>query len=227
MKKLVPFVLILFLSIALFLVLKKTQWTEEELRSSIITKVESESPESFLVTGSLEINADITEESNRSFIIPVLFMPVPVNMGKTTTNLKIPGKVAYGFNVRDLKAEDINVAEDGVIEVDLPELSTFSVEPYLDQAEIQTEVGWARMHSKSGQVQEEKALGRVNETLRNQARSVLDNSQQPQINTAEALQAMLLPVTEALGIENPQFRFKLGNGLFWNKEIPEVLEAEG
>jgi len=216
MNRLIIPLLILFAA-GIFFFLQKTQWTQEELRSSIITKVESESPESFLVTGSLEISADITEESNRSFIIPVLFMPVPVNMGTTTTQLKIPGKVAYGFNVRDLKPEDISVAIDGVIEVDLPELSTFSVEAHLDQAEIETEVGWARMHSKSGQVQEEKALARVNETLRNQANAVLENSQQPQINTAEALQAMLLPVVQALGIDNPQFRFKLGDGLFWNQ----------
>ncbi len=193
--------------------------TQEELRSSIITKLESEAPESFLVTGFLEINTVIEEENTKSFIVPVLFLPLPINLGTTKTTLKIPGKVSYGFNVQELKAEDIILAEDGVIEVNLPELSIYSTEPHLDKAEVQTEVGWARLHSQSGQAQEKRALSKVEEALRLQAQIHMENDQQSRINTAQALETMLAPVLEALGMVEAKFRFVLGGGFSFEPEV--------
>jgi hypothetical protein len=142
-----------------------------------------------------------------------------LDLGTTRVRVRLPGRVAYGFDVSVLRPEDIVFGEDGVVEVALPDLSVFSVEPNLEAMEVETDVGWARTHARSGQQTTQRALQFAQRALREQASTHLIDKTQPRINTAEALQRMLTPALQAAGIAEPRFRFRIGPHL--------VMEPEG
>lgn len=189
--------------------LSRSGMSEEELRTVVLTTLQREAPASFLVTGTLDITSTIQTRSTKIFL-PYL---LNLDLGTTEVTLRVPGRVAYGFDVRKLEPSHIRMPEEGVVEVDLPGLSVFSVEPNLEEMEMRTEVGWARTHRRSGQRQEQRALAAVEEAFRAQAAEHIAGSQQPRINTAEALKAMLAPAFEAAGLDDPVFRFVFGPNL--------------
>ncbi|GAB5520001.1 MAG: DUF4230 domain-containing protein [Rhodothermales bacterium] len=181
--------------------LMQPRWTEEEVQTTVITTLERETPESFLVTGSVTLNAQ-AQVRNTKWLFP--FITTPLSLGTTTATVRLPGRVSYGFDVRTLTPEHIRITEDGIVEVALPELTIYSVEPDLEQIEIQTEVGWARTRAGSGAEVQQAALAEVQRALRAQAEAHLADHTQPHINTTAALKAMLTPALESLGMESPE-----------------------
>lgn len=208
-------VVLVVLGVVLAVWLFNQRVTETEVRQTVITTLQAETPASFLVTGVLDITATTTVENTR-YLFPDLLR---LDMGTTRARVRLPGRVAYGFDVSVLRPEDIMLGEDGVIEVALPDLSVFSVEPELEAMEIETDVGWARTHARSGQQTTQRAMQVAQRALRAQAEKHLQNTTQPRINTAEALQRMLTPALQAAGIDEPRFRFRVGPHL--------VMEPEG
>ena len=208
-------VLLVVLGVVLAVWLFNQRVTEEEVRQTVITTLQAETPASFLVTGVLDITATTTVE-NTKYLFPDLLR---LDLGTTRARVRLPGRVAYGFDVSVLRPEDIVLGEDGVVEVALPDLSVFSVEPELEAMEIETDVGWARTHARSGQRTTQRAMQFAQQALREQADKHLQKTTQPRINTAEALQRMLTPALQAAGIDEPQFRFRVGPHL--------VMEPEG
>jgi len=71
------------------------------------------------------------------------------------------------------------------------------------------------------------ALSRVEATLRRQAEARLASSTQPRINTARALQAMLKPALQSAGIEDPEFRFRIGGDLVLSPSGPPETRPAG
>lgn len=189
--------------------------TETEVQRTVVTTIQAEAPAAFLITGTLDITATATVENTKYLFPDVLRLP----LGTTRATVRLPGRLGYGFDISALRAEDIRLADDGVVEVALPPLRIFSVEPDLDALEVQTEVGWARLYSRSGQRTTERALAFAQEALRTQGEKHLEASTQPRIYTAEALQKMLTPPLEAAGLRAPRFRIRLGPNL--------VVEPEG
>ena len=139
-----------------------------------------------------------------------------LDLGTTESVVRCPGTVYYGFDVRDLVAEDIDVGENGHIVVNVPALHVQSVEPDLDAAEISTKVGWARLRGSSGVAQERRAITHIEEALRTQGRQHLADSRQPEVNAARALVLMLSPVLRATGVQDPQIGFRFETG----RQIP-------
>lgn len=193
----------------------RPQVTEEEVRASVVTTIQREAPASFYVTGFLDITTTITVE-NTKYLFPDLFR---FDLGTTRSTVRTPGRVSYGFDVRALRPEMIALGDDGVVSVTLPELSVYSVEPDLSEMEVQTEVGWARMHRSSGQRVEQRAIRHVQQALREQGEAHLKTSTQARVHTAEALRTLLTPVLEAAGLADPRFRIRVGPAL--------VLQPEG
>lgn len=76
--------------------------------------------------------------------------------------------------------------------------------------EVQTSVGWARTHSRSGRRVEHRAIQIVEDALRAQGAAHVRTSAQPRIHTAQAMRALLTPVLQAAGVKDPQFRFQIG-----------------
>lgn len=187
--------------------------SEEEVVSTVITTLARESEESFLITGTLTFSTTVESSSDLTLLPGVL----DIDLGTTTARVRAPGRVSYGFDVSELGVEDIAYAEDGAVEVELPSLSIFSVEPELEHVEIETDVGWARLYRGSGREREQAALREVRPRMRAAAeRHLSSDASGPSQNTARALVEMLSPVLRSAGVGDPLFRFRYPTG--------EVLE---
>jgi hypothetical protein len=189
--------------------------TEEDVQTTVITTLAEEAPASFFVTGTLTFATTVEGRSEKTLLPGVL----DLDLGTTRATVRVPGRVAYGFDIRRLRSSDIRFTEDGVVEVAVPALEVFSVEPELERAEMQTDVGWARLHRSSGQEMERLALGEIRPAMRQVAERHLSRAESPRLHTAEALAHLLTPPLQAAGLPSPRFRFRLGGGA--------VLELDG
>lgn len=202
---------VLVLVAGLFLVLRldvPSLLTEHQVRDALFTRIQQEAPEAFLITGRLELTAQ-TQVENSKVLLPGI---VGLDLGTSRATVRVPGRVSYGFEVDSLRPEMVRMLEDGTIEVDLPALGVYSVEPDLRGLEIETERGWARLGSSEDQV-ERRALAIVEGAMRRQALAHLRSSYQSRINAARALERLLTPALKGLGMEDPRFRFRLGEDI--------------
>lgn len=189
-----------------WLVRSTPQLTEEQVRDAMFTAIETEAPAAFLVTGQLGMNVR-TRVENSKVLLPGL---IGLNLGTTRATVRVPGRVSYGFEVDSLKPEMVRMMEDGVIELALPPLAVYATEADLGQLEVETSRGWARAGSMEDAV-ERRALEIVEGAMRRQAVSHLRTSYQPRVNTARAMERLLRPALRGLGMEDPVFRFRLGD----------------
>jgi len=183
--------------------------SEEEVRDVVYATIQREAPASFLITGTLELSVTTRVENTRTLLPGIL----GIGLGTNTATVRVPGRVSYGFDVRALEPEMIRVLEEGVIEVELPEPSVYAVEPALQQMEVETQRGWARISEQTMNEVRDRAVQLVTPTMRTQGTEHLRTSTQPRINTAHALHAMLRPALVAAGIEDPVLRFRAGAGV--------------
>jgi hypothetical protein len=185
---------------------RRPQLTGEEIRETIFSTIQREAPAAFLVTGYIEVTAVSRVANTRTFLPGILGL----DLGTTSANVRVPGRISYGFNVGDLTPDMIRVFDDGVIEVDVPQPVIFSVEPNLSQMEIETQRGWARLGTATVESVRDQALALVQDALKRQGQAHLQSSSQPGINTADALAAMLQPALIAAGLPDPDLRFRMG-----------------
>ncbi|MDX1740466.1 MAG: DUF4230 domain-containing protein [Rhodothermales bacterium] len=203
---------VVFIAVALtfvLLFLLRPRWDETVIRRTVITTIQSEAPASFYVTGTLQLTATSEVEDTR-VLLPNL---LPLSLGTTRATVRLPGTVAYGFDASDLQPTHVDIGGDGIVTVTLPALQVFSVEPSLTDMEVRTDVGWARTHAGSGQAATQEAIRMAQDILRDQATTHLQTNQQPRINTATALVALLTPVLQSAGVNDPQFEFRIGDHL--------------
>lgn len=193
---------------ALWLARATPSLTEEDVRHAMFATIQRESPAAFLVTGQLELTVT-TRVENSKILLPGL---IGLDLGTTRATVRVPGRVSYGFEVDSLRPEMVRMLEDGVIEVWIPPLAVYSVEADLGRLEVETERGWARAASRRDQV-ERDALLIVEGTMRRQALAHLRSSYQPRINAAEAMRRLLTPTLRGLGMEAPEFRFRVDENL--------------
>lgn len=179
--------------------------TEEAVDRAVVTTIQREAPASFLVTGTLDVATTVTVRNAKTVLPGVLDLP----LGTSEVTLRVPGRVAYGFDTSALTADHVRLADDGVVEVALPALAVFSAEPDLARLDVQTARGWARSAS-SVEALRSAALGQVQGAMRSQGAAHLYRSPlQPRANTAQALEALLRPALVAAGLPDPRFRFAL------------------
>lgn len=187
--------------------LEPPRLTETQVRDALFTTIQREAPEAFLVTGRLELTAT-TRVENTKVLLPGI---VGLDLGTSRATVRVPGRVSYGFPVDSLKPAMVRMLEDGTIELQLPALQVHSVEPILSRMEVETERGWARLGSVDRV--ERRAIAIVQAAMRRQAVSHLDESYQSRINAARALERILTPALKGLGMEEPRFRFRLGEDI--------------
>lgn len=181
--------------------------SETEVRQIIQTSIQREAEASFLVTGYLEVTTTAIVDNTRILFPEIL----DLRLGTTRATVRAPGRISYGFEVSDLQQEMIYV-DDDLIFVQIPNLQVYSTEPDLSQLEVETDIGWARLPA-SGRSAERRAVAELSNSLRRQGEAHLEDAVQPRLNTARALERLLVPVLTAAGIENPQIRFEVGEGL--------------
>ncbi len=180
--------------------------TEEQVRETLITTIERETPEAFLVTGVLDVTATVKVASDKTLLPGVL----DLDLGTTSATVRAPGRVTYGFDVRLLRPEHIQLEGDSVVVVTIPPLRVFSAEPDLSRLEVETKVGWARLQKSSGERVERAALARLTPALRAQGAAHLSGTAlQPRLNTSRAMEAMLRPALAGLGRPGLKLRFQL------------------
>jgi hypothetical protein len=196
--------LILIGALGLYLWSNRPRLSETEIRDTVYSTIQRESPASFLITGFLEVTTT-TRVANTRRLLPGV---VGIDLGTTSAIVRVPGRVSYGFDARGLTPEMIRVIGD-TIEVVVPDPIVYSVEPNLEQMEVETERGWLRVSSTTDEVRD-RAIELVQATMRTQGETHIRGSSQPRINTADALYEMLRPVLIAMGIDDPVMRFTIG-----------------
>lgn len=181
--------------------------SEEEVRATVLTTIQSEAPERFLVTGTLR--SGVATEGARRWRVPVLNLEA----GRSTVRVAVPGRMSYGFSLDALDPSDIRFLEGGIVEIQMPELAVFSVEPILDSARVSVgTTGAGRLSPQLAARTMEGTLRRVRPALRQQAEAHVATADGPALNTAQALAAMLRTPLEAAGVEGARFRFILAPG---------------
>ena len=189
--------------------------SEEAVRQTVVATITREAPASFLVTGTLDLTASVTMASEKTLLPGILNL----DLGTTTATVRAPGRATYGFDVRALRPENIQLEGDSIVVVTLPALQVLSVEPDLSRLDVQTRAGWARLESSSGRRMEQAALAQLNAAMRRQAAMHLEGaSVQPRVNTAQAMEAMLRPAFTALGHPGLRLRFQIAPSLVLNPE---------
>ncbi|MEX1182106.1 MAG: DUF4230 domain-containing protein [Gemmatimonadota bacterium] len=183
--------------------------SEQDVRDVVYSTIQSEAPASFLITGAIDVTT-VTRVSNTKTLLPGI---VGLDLGTTTATVRVPGRISYGFDIRTFEPSMIRVLEDGAIEVEVPDPGIYSVAPNLEQMEVETERGWARISGGTLEQVRERAIELVQQTMRTQGERHLQGSEQPRINTARALHRMLHPVLVAAGMDDPQIRFRIGRSI--------------
>ncbi|MDT0630780.1 DUF4230 domain-containing protein [Rubrivirga sp. S365] len=176
---------------------------EEEVESAMLSTLQSEASEEFLVTGRL--TSSLSGSSARRWRVRLL----DIETGRAEVGIRVPATMTYGFSLTDLRPGDIDFQEGGVVEVRLPPLSVFSVEPELEEASVDIDLsGQARLTPSLTERTLEQTLRRVRPALREQAEGHLQTSDQPALNTARTLSRMLSTPLEAAGVDVAGVRFR-------------------
>ncbi len=207
-------VLMLVIAGGVLWVLTPRAVSEEKVQRIVVTTLQREAPASFYVTGTLDITATshLTSTTYRQFLP---YVP-PANFGTTFAQVSMPGRVAYGFDVRKLTPDDITIRDDGVIVVRLPDLEVFSAEPDLGALEASSESGWrAWLTGQDHRETERRAMVHAQRALKQQAEQHLRESREPRLHTAEALEHLLTTPLKAAGVETPRFSFDITPELLW------------
>ncbi len=196
--------------------LPEVQVTQQQVQQLVITRLIDEQPTSFLVTGYLDVTADITQE-NTKYLFPDYF-DEELSLGTTRSTVRLPGRISYGVDLTKLSPDSIVLEQDSMVVITLGAVEMQSVEPDLENMQIRTEVGWARLSARSGRTVEREAIMFAQKALRNQASEHLQTSGQPVLNTQQALEQLLSPVLQAAGISNPVVRFRIAPAIVTSPE---------
>ena len=177
--------------------------SEDDVRSAVRTGIEAEAAEGFVVTGRL--SSTLAGSSARRRRLRVLDLEV----GRSEVAVRVPATMTYGFSLDAFDADAIRFRDDGVVEVVLPPLAVFSVEPELEDADVDIAVsGTSRLSPDLTERTIEQTLRRVRPALRAQAQAHLRDSEQPAVNSARALRRMLAAPLEAAGVDLDAVRFR-------------------
>ncbi|MEM6325821.1 MAG: DUF4230 domain-containing protein [Bacteroidota bacterium] len=180
--------------------------TEEEVQQTVLSTIQSEAREEFLVTGRLR--SSLSSSSTRRRWVRVLNLTI----GETTVRVDLPGTMTYGLPLDALTARDVSL--DGeTVTVRLPDPEVFAVEPELEDARVDVQsAGLNRLSPEQAERTVQHALRSVRPQLRQQAEQYLRENDQPRVNTAETLAEMLAGPLRLAGAEVEQFRFIVAPG---------------
>ena len=193
----------LAVAVAAWALLRATGPSEEELRGTIRTQIESEAAEGFVVTGRL--SSTLSGSTARRWRLRIL----DLETGRAEVAVRVPATMTYGFSLDGFDADAIRFREGGVVEVVLPPLEVFSVEPQLEDADVDIDLsGQARLTPSMTERTVEQTLRRVRPALRAQAEEHLRTSDQPAVNSARALRRVLAAPLEAAGVDLDDVRFR-------------------
>lgn len=201
-----------------------------QVRKTVLSTMQEEAPASFLVTGTLKMQVTVRIDSSQyatpDWLTYVLAQGnsgvLALLKGHSQTEVQVPGRVSYGFDVRSVSADMVRIQR-GTVVLDLPELALHSIEPDLSRLRVRTKTeGWMQVFdTEVPEAVRKRALGEVREAFRTQAQARIASGTQPRVNSAQALERMLTPSLKAAGIDNPRFRIRIGDQLLRRPEATE------
>lgn len=191
--------------------------SEDTVRTVVRTAILSETPDQFLVVGTLGMKTE-SEAGITTRLLPGI---LDLEVGQTTVTVRVPGRVSYGLDLRSLRPRDIRYTPEGVVLVTLPRLTVFSVEPDLENAEVQVDADrWQQLRSRPPErAALDAALDRVRPALRARAEAYVADNEQPRRNAARAVERMIATPLAAAGVRDARFRFVVAPG--------DTLDGEG
>ena len=209
MRWIVPLLLVAVTLGALsFLIARRVpRVSEDTIRSVIAGALQAESRQAFLVTGSLDLTVTTRVRNTKRLRTGIVDIP----LGTAESTVRAPGRVSYGVDVEQIQPRDIRVSGD-TIEIIVPDPRVYSVEPLLDEMEVETDAGWFRLRGDAREEVQQRAIALVRTALEQQAERHLADNQQPRINTAETMAEVLGRAFASLG-EQFVFRFKITDRL--------------
>lgn len=187
--------------------LPRPKITDHVVRETVLTQLLDDRQDGFLVTGVLELYADITKEDTKYFF-PEYFDET-FSLGTTRSRVRLPGSVSYGLDLSSLDSSHINILADSIVVFTVGAIDIHSVEVDLERMQVQTEVGWARLQSRSGKQVERRAMIEAQNTIRGEAQRYLSSNPQPLINTERVLESLLVDVLKRTGIANPVIKCQI------------------
>ncbi|MEN8376123.1 MAG: DUF4230 domain-containing protein [Gemmatimonadota bacterium] len=190
-------------AIAVVLVLRAMRMlrpTSEEIRGAVYAAIQRESAETFLVTGFVDLTATTTVRNTKRLLPGI----IGLNLGTTSATVRMPGRVSYGVDLAGFRLEHIRIGPDTSVTVTVSPPAVWAIEPVLEDMEVETDVGWARLYSRSGRQVEQEAIRLMETALRAQGEAHLRDSDQPRRNTARAVQGILGPTLAAAGVHAPR-----------------------
>jgi hypothetical protein len=215
---------VLVVSFAVALRLAVPKLTEEAVQAAVLSTITSEAPASFYVTGTVRITATSSVRSATVLLPGVL----DVEISENRAEVKAPGVISYGFDVRLLRAEHIRLvpgsAGADTVEVVMPPLAMHAVDVDLEALDVRTERGWLTLGTERSDALTQQALDNLRTALRREGHAYLDRSLTPYEHTARALRLLLAPPLEAAGLEQPHFRIVFEDA---HEGRTMVVEPEG
>ncbi|MFO8233531.1 MAG: DUF4230 domain-containing protein [Longimonas sp.] len=189
--------------------------SEADIQRAVVSTVQEEAPSAFLVTGILSIQVEDQVAYTES-VAPEFYqtmrrygMAPGVDLVTAEAQVRVSGRVTYGFSVYDLTADRIEKQRDGSVRVAVPSLQVQTVAPDLETLEVKTESrGWLKLFSGDMEATaRDEAMAGVQKAMRAQAEQRIREGAQARANTEEALEAMLTPPLRTAGLADPQFAF--------------------
>lgn len=181
--------------------------SEVQVRESVLATLQREADTAFVVTGYVDMVVTARSTDTRVLLPDLL----DLRLGTTRATVRVPGRVSYGFDVSELRPESIRLAGD-TVELRVPAPVVYSAEPDLSRMEVETSTGWARL-PETARDAERRAVQHLSAVLRSQAAAHLRDAVQPRVNTARALERLLTPTLQSLGVADPVFRIRIGDGM--------------
>lgn len=191
----------------------------EQVQTAVIATLQSESPESILVTGALTVGVT-TVSSNTRYLLPGV---VTLDLGTTEATARVPGTVSYGIDVSQLTPDQIWLEED-VLYVRTPDIRVISVEPDLSSLQLETRVGWARTHAGSGAEATRDAVSKITGALREQGERHVAEALQPRINTATAITDVVSRALLTADIRVRAVRVEVAPGVVIEKTTADTID---
>lgn len=175
--------------------------SSEQVREVVMRTLQVEADTTYLVTGYLgmEVTKKISDDKT--------LWGIP--MGTTEVQVRVPGRVTYGFPIGQITSKDIEVTGENIV-VYIPPVGIFSVEPEMNKMDVQTKVGWARFQAYSGKHLEHKAIRSIPDEMRQIGEERLIKAEgKASENTVKAIRRILVPVLTATGMQNPTIQVRL------------------
>lgn len=181
---------------------------QEQVNEVLYADLIRETGTAFLVTGNVVLQTHYTARNE------ALFLPgtLDLSLGTNEVNIRLPGTVHYGVDLRLFTPEHIEIREaEREIYITLPPITVLSTEPDLSRLDIQSQRGWMRSRQSADLLREE-AIRAITERFRTQGDAYLTSgSLIPRTHTEDAFRTMLAPLLEATGLGDVRvvFRYSL------------------